>query len=108
MFGHKKGAFTGAISDKVGKFEAAHQGTIFLDEIGEMPMNLQVKLLRSQDRKIERVGDIRPRPVDIRVISTNKNLEEEIKEGRFREDLFYRLAEVMILLPLERGTEIMI
>jgi transcriptional regulator with GAF, ATPase, and Fis domain len=110
LFGHKKGAFTGAISDKIGKFEAAHTGTIFLDEIGEMPMNLQVKLLRVlQERKIERVGDLKARKLDIRVISaTNKNLAEEIRVGRFREDLFYRLAEVSISLPplRERGTDI--
>ncbi|MEC7986661.1 MAG: sigma 54-interacting transcriptional regulator, partial [Myxococcota bacterium] len=110
LFGHKKGAFTGAVTDKIGKFEAAHGGTIFLDEIGEMPMNLQVKLLRVlQERKIERVGELKARQIDIRVISaTNKNLEDEIKEGRFREDLFYRLAEVTIQLPplRERGTDI--
>ena len=110
LFGHKKGAFTGAVSDKIGKFEAAHTGTIFLDEIGEMPMNLQVKLLRVlQERKIERVGDVVARKLDIRVISaTNKNPEEEIRAGRFREDLFYRLAEVNIQLPplRERGTDI--
>ena len=110
LFGHKKGAFTGAVSDKIGKFEAAHTGTIFLDEIGEMPMNLQVKLLRVlQERKIERVGDLKARKLDIRVISaTNKDLAEEIKEGRFREDLYYRLAEVSIQLPplRNRGTDI--
>lgn len=110
LFGHKKGAFTGAVSDKIGKFEAAHTGTIFLDEIGEMPMNLQVKLLRVlQERKIERVGDLKARKLDIRVISaTNKELAEEIKEGRFREDLYYRLAEVSMQLPplRSRGTDI--
>ena len=110
LFGHKKGAFTGAVSDKIGKFEAAHTGTIFLDEIGEMPMNLQVKLLRVlQERKIERVGDLKARKLDIRVISaTNKDLAEEIKEGRFREDLYYRLAEVSMQLPplRNRGTDI--
>jgi transcriptional regulator with GAF, ATPase, and Fis domain len=110
LFGHKKGSFTGAVSDKVGKFEAANKGTIFLDEIGEMPMNLQVKLLRVlQERKIERVGDLKPRKVDIRVISaTNKELETEIKEGRFREDLYYRLAEVSVQLPplRDRGNDI--
>jgi transcriptional regulator with GAF, ATPase, and Fis domain len=101
LFGHKKGSFTGAVTDKVGKFEAANGGSLFLDEIGEMPMALQVKLLRVlQERVIERVGELAPRPVDIRVISaTNKDLEEEIREGRFREDLYYRLNEISIQLP---------
>lgn len=110
LFGHKKGAFTGAVADKIGKFESANGGTLFLDEIGEMPMNLQVKLLRVlQERVIERVGELNPRHVDIRVVSaTNKNLEEEIRDGRFREDLFYRLNEVTINLPplRERGEDI--
>jgi transcriptional regulator with GAF, ATPase, and Fis domain len=110
LFGHKKGSFTGAVSDKLGKFEAANGGTIFLDEIGEMPMNLQVKLLRVlQERTIERVGELRPRPVDIRVISaTNKDLDAEIKESNFREDLYYRLAEVTLNLPplRDRGEDI--
>ena len=110
LFGHKKGAFTGAVADKVGKFEAAMTGTIFLDEIGEMPANLQVKLLRVlQERTIERVGDLQPRPIDIRVVAaTNKELEEEIKEGRFREDLLYRLNEVTVDLPplRDRGDDI--
>ncbi len=110
LFGHKKGSFTGAVSDKIGKFESANGGTLFLDEIGEMPMNLQVKLLRVlQERVIERVGDLTPRPVDIRVVAaTNKILDEEIAAGRFREDLFYRLNEVEISLPplRERGDDI--
>ncbi len=110
LFGHAKGAFTGAHNDKIGKFEAANGGTIFLDEIGEMPMSLQVKLLRVlQERRIERVGEIEGRPLDIRVISaTNKNLEEEIANGNFREDLFYRLNEVCFELPplRERGSDI--
>jgi transcriptional regulator with GAF, ATPase, and Fis domain len=101
LFGHKKGSFTGAISDKQGKFENANGGTLFLDEIGEMPMNLQVKLLRVlQEREIERVGEGKPRPIDIRVLSaTNKELAEEISAGRFREDLYYRLNEVHVALP---------
>ncbi len=110
LFGHKKGAFTGAVQDKIGRFEAANKGTLFLDEIGEMPMPLQVKLLRVlQERVIERVGDLSARPVDIRVVSaTNKELEEEIREGRFREDLYYRLNEVSVSLPAlrERGDDI--
>lgn len=110
LFGHAKGAFTGAHADKIGKFEAANGGTIFLDEIGEMPMSLQVKLLRVlQERRIERVGEIEPRPLDIRVVSaTNKDLEDEIKEGNFREDLFYRLNEVCFELPplRNRGADV--
>ena len=110
LFGHKKGSFTGAVSDKIGKFEAANGGTIFLDEIGEMPMNLQVKLLRViQERKIERIGDLQPKELDIRIVSaTNKDLQLEIKEGRFREDLLYRLNEFVIHLPplRERGQDI--
>lgn len=112
LFGHKKGAFTGAVADKQGKFEDANGGTLFLDEIGEMPMNLQVKLLRVlQQREIERVGEGKPRPVDIRVISaTNKHLEEEIASGRFREDLFYRLNEVLLELPplRDRGDDVVL
>jgi transcriptional regulator with GAF, ATPase, and Fis domain len=110
LFGHKKGAFTGAVTDKVGKFESAHHGTLFLDEIGEMPMPLQVKLLRVlQDRVIERVGDLTPRPVDIRVIAaTNKIIDDEIASSRFREDLFYRLNEITLQLPplRDRGDDV--
>jgi transcriptional regulator with GAF, ATPase, and Fis domain len=112
LFGHKKGAFTGALNDKQGKFEDANGGTLFLDEIGEMPMNLQVKLLRVlQEREIERVGEGRARPVDFRVVSaTNKDLEEQIGAGRFREDLFYRLNEIHVLLPplRDRGDDIVL
>ena len=112
LFGHKKGAFTGAVADKQGKFEDANGGTLFLDEIGEMPMNLQVKLLRVlQQREIERVGEGKPRPVDIRVVSaTNKHLEEEIQSGRFREDLFYRLNEIHVELPplRDRGDDVVL
>jgi transcriptional regulator with GAF, ATPase, and Fis domain len=111
LFGHKKGAFTGAVTDKFGKFEAANGGTLFLDEIGEMPANLQVKLLRVlQDRMVERVGDLKPRPVDIRVIAaTNQDLDEMIRSGSFREDLIYRLNEVTMTLPplRDRGDDIM-
>jgi transcriptional regulator with GAF, ATPase, and Fis domain len=112
LFGHKKGAFTGALADKQGKFEDANGGTLFLDEIGEMPMNLQVKLLRVlQEREIERVGEGKPRAVDIRVVSaTNKNLEEEIAAGRFREDLYYRLNEILVELPplRDRGEDVVL
>jgi PAS domain S-box-containing protein len=101
LFGHVKGAFTGAIRDKVGKFEVADGGTIFLDEIGEMPLALQAKLLRViQDKEFERVGDTRTRNVDVRVIAaTNRNLQDEIKNGRFREDLYYRLCVIPIKMP---------
>lgn len=112
LFGHKKGAFTGATADKQGKFEDANGGSLFLDEIGEMPMNLQVKLLRVlQEREIERVGEGRPRKVDIRVISaTNKALLDEIATGRFREDLYYRLNEIHVTLPAlrDRGEDIIL
>ncbi len=101
LFGHEKGAFTGAVSSKKGRFELAHGGTLFLDEIGELSPNLQVKLLRVlQDKTFERVGGVRSIAVDIRVITaTNKNLKEEMMSGRFREDLFYRLNVVHLVIP---------
>ena len=101
LFGHEKGAFTGAVATKKGRFELADTGTLFLDEIGELTANLQVKLLRVLQEKIfERVGGIRPISVDIRIIAaTNKNIKEEMIAGRFREDLFYRLNVVSIVLP---------
>ena len=101
LFGHEKGAFTGAIARKKGRFELADGGTIFLDEIGELSLNLQVKLLRVlQEKTIERVGGTTPIRVDIRVIAaTNRSLKNEIEKGRFREDLFYRLNVVKIQLP---------
>ncbi|MCB9538003.1 MAG: sigma 54-interacting transcriptional regulator [Myxococcales bacterium] len=101
LFGHRRGAFTGAVENKVGSFQAANGGTLFLDEIGEMPVHLQVKLLRAiQERVITRVGDTKPTPVDLRlVVATNVDLEEAIKEGRFREDLYYRINVVGIELP---------
>ena len=101
LFGHVRGAFTGAIRDKIGKFETADGGTIFLDEIGEMPSTLQSKLLRAvQDREFERVGDTKTKRVDVAIIAaTNKNLKEEISGNRFREDLYYRLCVVPIEMP---------
>src|SRR5262245_35764 len=101
LFGHVKGAFTGAIDNKTGRFEAAHGGTIFLDEISSMSHKLQVKLLRVlQEREFERVGESRTIRVDTRVIAaTNQFLEEEIEAGRFRDDLYYRLNVVPIYLP---------
>ena len=101
LFGHERGAFTGAVSSKKGRFELAHGGTLFLDEIGELSANLQVKLLRVlQDKSFERVGGVRSIVVDIRVIAaTNKNLGLEMRAGRFREDLFYRLNVVHIAIP---------
>lgn len=110
LFGHEKGAFTGAISSKKGRFELAHGGTLFLDEIGELSVNLQVKLLRVlQEKVFERVGGMRPITVDIRVIAaTNKNLKDEMRAGRFREDLYYRLDVVHMIIPAlrERGEDI--
>jgi transcriptional regulator with GAF, ATPase, and Fis domain len=112
LFGHVKGAFTGAVAHKAGKFHAADRGTLFLDEIGEMPMSLQVKILRAlQEKAVVRVGDTRPEPVDIRVVAaTNRDLEAEIKAGRFREDLYYRLNVVNVHLPplRDRGEDIAI
>ncbi len=101
MFGHKKGSFTGAIADKKGLFEVAHTGTIFLDELGELPLTMQVKLLRViQEGTFKRVGGTEDITVDVRVISaTNKNLEQEVKGGRFREDLFYRMNVIQIVCP---------
>ena len=104
LFGHVKGAFTGAINDKKGLFELAHGGTIFLDEIGEMPVAMQVKLLRVlQEEQLRRVGGTRYINVDVRLIaSTNRDLEEEIKKGNFRKDLFYRVCVFPITLPTLR------
>ena len=110
LFGHEKGAFTGALSRKRGRFERAHQGTIFLDEIGEMPLNAQVRLLRVlQNREIERIGGTERVPVDIRVIAaTNSDLEPMVRSGRFREDLWFRLNVFPIVIPplRERTTDL--
>jgi transcriptional regulator with PAS, ATPase and Fis domain len=107
LFGHKKGAFTGAVSDKDGFMKAANGGTLFLDEIGEMPLNLQVKLLRAiQEKEYTPVGTTTSLPVNVRFIaSTNKDLNEEVKEGNFREDLFYRINVIEIKLPSLRDRQ---
>ena len=101
LFGHRRGSFTGAVADKQGKFEAANRGTIFLDEIGELPPLLQVKILRVlQEREIDKVGETRPSKVDVRVIAaTNRDLEKMIADGTFRDDLYYRLAVVSMRVP---------
>ncbi|THB76652.1 MAG: sigma-54-dependent Fis family transcriptional regulator [Desulfobacteraceae bacterium] len=101
LFGHEKGAFTGAVNMKKGRFELADKGTLFIDEIGEMPLSLQVKLLRVlQERVFERVGGVQSVPVDFRLIAaTNKTLEQEVEKGNFREDLYYRLNVVKMVLP---------
>jgi len=101
LFGHEKGAFTGAVSQKRGRFERANKGTIFLDEIGELPAPAQVRLLRVlQTKEIERVGGATSIPVDVRIISaTNRNLQEMIASGRFREDLWFRLNVFPIMIP---------
>ena len=101
LFGHEKGAFTGAVSQKRGRFERAHTGSIFLDEIGDLPPQAQIRMLRViQNREIERVGGDKPIPVDIRIIAaTHRNLEEMVRDGKFREDLWYRLNVFPITVP---------
>jgi transcriptional regulator with GAF, ATPase, and Fis domain len=110
LFGHVRGAFTGAVANKLGRFQAANGGTLFLDEIGELPLALQVKLLRAlQEHVVSRVGDTKNESVDIRVLAaTNRVLEREVKEGRFREDLYYRLNVVNVHVPplRERGADL--
>ncbi|MDF2187329.1 sigma 54-interacting response regulator [Paraflavitalea sp. CAU 1676] len=104
LFGHEKGAFTGALDRRIGKFEQANGGTIFLDEIGEMPLELQVKLLRVlQEKEIERIGGQAPFKINVRIVAaTNRNLEQEVAEGRFRLDLYYRLNVFPVILPALR------
>ena len=101
MFGHVKGSFTGANKDRAGKFEAANKGTIFLDEIGDMSLSAQAKVLRAlQENRISRVGSDKDIKVDVRVLAaTNKDLKKEISEGNFREDLYHRLAVILIKVP---------
>lgn len=101
MFGHKRGAFTGAVAERKGRFELAHGGSIFLDEIGDMPLDLQVKILRTlQEGQIDPVGSARSVSVDVRVIAaTHQGIEEAVKENRFRADLFYRLEVLPITIP---------
>jgi two-component system NtrC family response regulator len=101
LFGYEKGAFTGAVKTTEGKIELAHGGTLFLDEVGDIPLPLQVKLLRFlQERVIERIGGRKPIAVDTRIVcATHQNLPEMIKAGSFREDLYYRLAEIVVTIP---------
>lgn len=101
LFGHKRGAFTGAISDRTGRFELAHQGTLFLDEIGDMPLEMQVKLLRVlQEQKVDPVGSTKSIDVNVRIVAaTHRNLDDYIRDGEFREDLYYRLNVIPVILP---------
>jgi transcriptional regulator with PAS, ATPase and Fis domain len=112
LFGHVRGAFTGAVSTRQGKFQAAHGGTLFLDEIGEMPPALQVKLLRAlQEKAVTKVGDTKVEQVDIRVLAaTNRDLEADIRNNLFREDLYYRLNVVNLHVPplRERGEDVVV
>jgi transcriptional regulator with GAF, ATPase, and Fis domain len=112
LFGHVRGSFTGAVATREGKFQAANKGTLFLDEVGELPLTLQVKLLRAlQERTVTKVGDSRAERVDIRVLAaTNRELEDEIRVGRFREDLYYRLNVVNVFLPplRERADDVVV
>jgi transcriptional regulator with GAF, ATPase, and Fis domain len=112
LFGHEKGAFTDARERRIGKFEEAKDGTIFLDEIGEMNLNLQTKLLRVlQEKEITRIGSNKTIKLDFRMIAaTNRNLTNEVKDGRFREDLFYRIQGFLIHLPPlnERGDDVIL
>ncbi|MFW5741105.1 MAG: sigma-54 interaction domain-containing protein, partial [Myxococcota bacterium] len=101
LFGHRRGSFTGAERDRMGAFEAANGGTVFLDEIGELPLDMQPKLLRAlESQQVRRIGDHRPVTLDVRVIAaTNRQLEREVNNGRFRDDLYYRLSVVTVRIP---------
>ncbi len=110
FFGHKKGSFTGAIEDKIGLFQAAHHGTLFLDEVADLPLSMQVKLLRAiQEKAVKSVGGVDEVSVDTRILSaTHKNLEEEVEKGNFRQDLYYRLNVIKLTVPTlqERGNDV--
>ncbi len=112
LFGHRKGAFTGALADRVGRFELAHGGTLFLDEIGDLSLDMQVKLLRVlQEKTVDPIGSSRPVEVDVRVVAaTHRDLDKEVAEGRFREDLYYRLNVLPVRTPplRERGDDIVV
>lgn len=112
FFGHKKGSFTGAIEDKAGLFQAAHHGTLFLDEVADLPLSMQVKLLRAiQEKAVKSVGGVEEVSIDTRILSaTHKNLEEEVDKGRFRQDLYYRLNVIKLDVPSleERGDDILL
>lgn len=101
LFGHVKGAFSGAISDRPGRFEAAHGGTLFLDEVGELPLTVQAKLLRTlQNGEIQRLGTDQQQKVDVRIIAaTNRQLHEQVREGQFRADLYHRLSVYPVPIP---------
>ncbi|MCX4246018.1 sigma 54-interacting transcriptional regulator [Paraliomyxa miuraensis] len=112
ILGYKKGAFTGAHEDNAGCFEEAHGGTLFMDEIGELPLELQPKLLRVLDRReVQRIGEVKPRPVDVRLVAaTHRDLRQMVGEGKFRADLYYRLDELTVTLPAlrERGSDMLL
>ena len=107
FFGYKKGSFTGADSDRDGFFQAAHQGTLFLDEVADLPLSMQVKLLRViQEKAVRKIGEHTEKPIDVRIIcATHKNLEQEVSEGRFRQDLYYRLNIVSLKMPSLRDLQ---